>query len=147
MAATSAALFRPQGIATDGPHVYIADMSNHRIRIVTGGNISTFAGPTGTSPTSGYSGDGGAPTAPAARFNFPRGVALFGGTVYIEDTNDRIRSVANGTLSAFAGSGASGDGGLATNAVLSKPNAAVYDSTGNLYVADGEICACAALMP
>ena len=53
-------------------NVYIADSSNHRIRMidVSTGDISTIAG-TGSS---GYSGDGGAAT--SAQLSSPHGVAL-----------------------------------------------------------------------
>ena len=53
-------------------NVYIADSSNHRIRMVTilTGIISTIAG----SSTNGYSGDGGQAT--SATLKNPDGVAL-----------------------------------------------------------------------
>ena len=49
-AAASALFYDPTGIAVspDGLTVYICDERSHRIRKVTGGVVSTFAGPSGT---------------------------------------------------------------------------------------------------
>ena len=55
--------------------MYIADYTNHRIRKVSTGIISTIAGSGGTGSTSGsYSGDDGAAT--SATLNLPYGVVL-----------------------------------------------------------------------
>ncbi len=57
--AKSASLREPTGVAIDSlGNVYIAVFYNHRIRKVSNGIITTFAG-TGTA---GYNGDGGNPT-------------------------------------------------------------------------------------
>lgn len=89
--ATSARLRRVRDVAVDAAgNLYIADEQNHRIRRVSAaGTMTTFAG-TGTS---GYSGDGGAPS--AARVAGPRGVEVTpAGQVLISDTgNHRIRRV------------------------------------------------------
>jgi sugar lactone lactonase YvrE len=89
--ATSAKMGRVRDVAVDASgNLYIADEENHRIRRVSpGGTITTFAG-TGTS---GFSGDGGAPS--QARLAGPRGVAVdFAGRILIGDTgNNRIRVV------------------------------------------------------
>src|SRR5579862_8316658 len=54
-AAASATLNGPNGVALDGSlNLYIADVGNERIRVVSGGTISTFAG----NGTVGYGGDG-----------------------------------------------------------------------------------------
>ena len=52
-------------------NLYIADQSNHRIRKVSTGIISTIAGSGGTGS---YSGDDGAAT--SATLNYPGGVAV-----------------------------------------------------------------------
>jgi uncharacterized protein (TIGR03437 family) len=88
----------------------------------------------------GSSGDGGAAT--AARLWFPSAVALDRqGNVYICDTqNHRVRRIApNGTITAFAGSGAlgsSGDGGPAAAAAMNEPLGIAVDAAGNVYIAD-----------
>ena len=77
---TSAKFYNPTGVAVDGAgNVYVADLSNHRIRkITTSGVVSTLAG----SGTSGYT-DG---TGTSAKFSYPTGVAVDGaGNVYVAD--------------------------------------------------------------
>ena len=105
-------------------------------------DISNFAGG-GVTP-----GDGGTPT--AAVVSAPAGIfqdAL--NNTYIADTNNhRIRMIwgaaSNGTYTqgriyTIAGTGSagfSGDGGLATTALLNTPRSVKVDNAGNIYVAD-----------
>jgi sugar lactone lactonase YvrE len=90
--------------------------------------------------TASYCCDGGQAT--AAELNNPAGVALdASGNMYIADYyNNRIRKVSTlGIISTFAGNGTggfSGDGGQATNAELSLPDAVAFDGAGNLYISD-----------
>ncbi len=136
--ATSAALNQPSAVALDAAdNLYIADSSNHRIRKVSNGTITTLAG----NGTAGFSGDSGAAT--SAALNFPQGVAVdAAGDVYIADTkNHRIRKVTSGTISTIAGNGDqnfAGDNGPAINASLDTPSAVVVDASGNVFVADTE---------
>jgi class 3 adenylate cyclase/sugar lactone lactonase YvrE len=118
--------------------VYITDTLNQRIRKVSNGVITTFAG---SGPlTGGFAGDGGLAT--SARLNSPRGVAVDArGNVYIADTeNNRIRRVeASGVITTFAGTGDPGflgDGGPAASAQLSAPQGLALDSDGDLFIAD-----------
>lgn len=98
--------------------------------------ISTIAG----NATGGFSGDGGAAT--AAELNSPLGLALSGGTLYIADQGNavvRALSVANGTISTFAGvnvKGYAGDGSAATKANLSNPSGVAIGPNGTVYIAD-----------
>ena len=134
--ATLAFLDTPTGVAVDSTgNIYIADSHNHRIREVSGGNITTIAG-TGAP---GYSGDNGAAT--AAQLWLPNAVAVdSSGNVYIADTNNqRIRKIAATTITTIAGNGEesyAGDGAAATAAVLDQPTGVAVDASGDVYIAD-----------
>lgn len=137
-AALQAQLNAPGGIvvASDGS-VFIADTSNHKVRKVdASGNVASVAG-TGTA---GFSGDGG--TATTALLSGPRGLALdSAGVLYVADAgNHCIRALNAGTISTVAGQGTTagntGDGGLATAALLSGPAAVAVDGAKNLFIAD-----------
>ncbi len=138
--AIAASLYQPQGIALDNlGNVFIADVSNVRIRKVdTSGIITTVAG----NGSFGFSGDGGDATL-AQLSEKPYAVeADHSGNLFIADTyNHRIRKVnANGIISTIAGDGTagfSGDGGAATSAQLNNPSNISIDTIGNLYVTDG----------
>lgn len=138
IAATTAQIFNPTGVAADGAgNIYIADKSNNRIRkVTTTGIITTIAG----AGAYGNTGDGG-PATNATLAN-PYGLAVDGsGNVYIADQgNNRVRRIDNaGVITAFAGDGAtgfSGDGGLALNAALHNPYGIACDVAGNVYIAD-----------
>jgi sugar lactone lactonase YvrE len=102
--------------------LYIADGWNNRIRKLTHGSISTFAG-TGLT---GYSGDGGPAT--SAMLNLPNAVAADkNGNVFIADGfNNVVRRVDSlGNITTFAGFG-----------VLQDPVALATDDSGNVYTAD-----------
>jgi sugar lactone lactonase YvrE len=133
-------------------------------QVVTNGGAATFSvGVTGTGPftyqwqfnsnnvvsfittvagngTNSYSGDGGA--ANNASIYDPLGVAFDAlGNLYIADYyNYRVRRVtANGIITTVAGNGShgySGDGGAATNAMITNPSGVALDAVGNLYIAD-----------
>ncbi|HYW48633.1 MAG TPA: NHL repeat-containing protein [Bryobacteraceae bacterium] len=100
--AVNAELWDPTGVAVDNAgNLYIADYGNHRIRKVSGGIITNFAGNGGFGP----GGDGG--PAVNAQLAFPHGVAVdTAGNVYIADTNNaRIRKVSNGIITTVVGIG------------------------------------------
>jgi sugar lactone lactonase YvrE len=130
--ATSATMTYPLGVGADAQgNVYVLD--NNRVRKVSGGTITTFAG--GGSSL----GDGGRAT--SATLSSPYGVAVDGqGNVYIADYgNHRVRKVSGGTITTFAGTGAggySGDGGPATAAKLYAPYGLAVDRQGNVYIAE-----------
>ena len=137
--ATTAQLSYPEAVAVDvRGNVYIGDSYNHRVRMVSGGTITTIAG-TGKAD---FSGDGG--PASAASLSHPAGAAVDGqGNVYIA-SGARVRKVSGGTITTIAGTGIagfSGDGGAAAMAQLGGaiPGYAwglAVDMQGNLYIAD-----------
>ncbi len=127
--------------------VVVAGWHTRRVRVLdpATGMVEVIAG-TGSV---GASGDGG--PAHAARFGFPKSVAIDGdGRIYVLDqTNQRIRLLDNGSprvVTTIAGSGEfgdSGDGGPATGAafgfelgVAPDPSGALALRDGVLYIAD-----------
>ncbi len=129
--AVSAMLSHPLGIKLDNAgNLYVADNYNHRIRKITPqGTITTFAGNGRTA----FAGDGGPAT--SATLFYPTDVATSAnGNVYIADaTHERIRLVnAAGTITTFAGGGASMQNGPALQALLQVPSALAIDSQGNI---------------
>ena len=139
-AATSAQLDQPMGTAVDAAgNLYIADTYDQIVRRVDAatGVITTVAG-TGTE---GFGGDGGAAT--AALLDTPMGVAFDpDGNLLIADTlNCRVRRVdkTTGIITTIVGNGTlsySGDNGPAISATIARPAALVFDSAGDLYIAD-----------
>jgi len=136
--ATEASLGFAYDVRVDSKgNVYIADVSNHRIRKVdTNGLISTVAG-TGVA---GYSGDGG--QAVNAQLNMPYGILLDkNDNLLIADSdNNVVRKVgSDGIIRTIAGTGQrgyEGDGGPALAAKFDSPQALAISSSGRLYVSD-----------
>jgi trimeric autotransporter adhesin len=137
-AATSAELADPVHVAVDSSgNLYIADQGNHRVRKVSNGTISVFAG----NGTAGYSGDGGAATSAEVEVT---GLAVdSSGNVYISSgVSNVIRKVTSaGTVSTVAGdnsqaAGFSGDDAAATKAQLDMPTGVAVDAAGNIYFSD-----------
>jgi len=137
--ATNTAEFMSTGGLAVGPSgkLYIADPLNHRVRMLSGGNVTTVAG----NGTAGFAGDNGAAT--SAELDFPSAVAVdSSGNLYIADTgNEVIRKVdTKGNITTIAGTagqiGATGDSGPATSALLDAPGGIAVDAAGNIYIAD-----------
>jgi uncharacterized protein (TIGR03437 family) len=136
--ATSASLAFPLGMAMDSlGNLYFADGDNNRVRRISpGGVITTVAG----NGPGRFAGDQG--PAVGASLNIPEDVAFDGaGNLLIADAgNNRIRKVdSSGLISTVAGmatNGFSGDGGLATEAMLDFPWGVTASATGTVYIAD-----------
>jgi sugar lactone lactonase YvrE len=123
---------QPFGVAVDGDgKVYVGDMSNFRIRMITpGGTVTTLAG-----STQGYAEGSGT----AAKFSSPRGVAVdSAGTVYVADSwNHRIRRITlGGEVTTLAGGSGGYAEGTGTAAQFDNPQSVALDGEGNVYVAD-----------
>ena len=139
--ATKAQFNGPAFIALDAAgNMYVTDQYNNRVRkIAANGTISTFAGTGG----GGSTGDGG-PATSAATQN-PGSIVIDpndGAIVFAIFNASAIRRVDKTTnvISTIAGNGTngfSGDGGLATAALINLPESICYDATGNLYFIDG----------
>ena len=118
--------------------IYLGSGEAQKPRKTVSGIISTLAG-TG-SVWGGYSGDEGPAT--EARLDTPYKVSVAkDGTFYIADTeNHAIRKVDfDGIITTVVGTGTygySGDGGLATEALLRAPEGVTIAPDGNLYIAD-----------
>jgi hypothetical protein len=158
--ATSAKLSFPLGVALDSAgDVFIADSFNNRVQEIaatthgsmTANDIYTIAG--SSSGSSGHSGDGGAAT--SALLSVPTGLATdaAGDLLIADEGNDRIQeipassgtqwgtSMTAGDFYTVAGSstgsgGHTGDGGVATSALLDGPFDVAVDSAGDHYIAD-----------
>lgn len=134
-AVTTARFAYPSGVAVKNNNsvVYVADRNNHRIRKISGGQVSTFAG-TGIS---GFTDGNGT----SARFYYPEDVAMdpTNGSVIVADTyNNRIRRVTTaGVVSTVAGSGGSAyKEGKGTAASFYRPTGVDVTNNGLIYVAD-----------
>lgn len=146
--ATDAKFNMPKSVdvGPDGT-LYILDMRNERIRVLTPDfTIATLAG-TGEAS---FSGDDGPAT--EATFAFPNGtqpepggsIALSpdGQTLYVLDTgNNRVRAIdlTTGIIATIAGTGDAGfSDGPALSATFNAPRDLEVDANGDIYIADTE---------
>ena len=130
----------PQGsLGTDAAgNLYIPDTLTNSIRKVDAqGILTTVAGSPGSF---GFGGDGGLAT--SAILSSPQDAAPdAGGVLWIADSsNFRVRKVDGAgvitTVAGVSGWSYAGDGGPATEAILSAASGVALDSTGNLFIAD-----------
>jgi hypothetical protein len=135
-AGPAATFAMPIGLAQNNAGAfYIADATNHTIRVLSAANIvSTFAGSAGSPGSADGSGS-------AARFNYPTGIAVDGsGNLFVSDTtNNLIRKITpGGEVTTLAGVVAvSGwQDGTGSGALFNQPGGLAVDVSGNLYVAD-----------
>jgi len=140
--ATTACIFSLDGIALDkqGNFYILTNTPAPAVRKVnTAGIITTVAG----NGSFGSSGDGGPATqAGFGTFGGPSQLAIDpAGNLYIVDGNAvRMVNAASGIITTIVGNGTTGgflgDGGPATQALLSSPSGIALDSAGDLYIAD-----------
>jgi DNA-binding beta-propeller fold protein YncE len=134
-----AGLAEPNGLALDGDRLFIADVADHRVRVVDlrTGRIATFAG-TGQGR---HDGDGG-PAKEAGVFG-ARAVALApdGSLFVMERQGSCIRQIEDGVIYTIAGTGErgyAGDGGDAREAVFNAPKEMAIAPNGDIFVVDTE---------
>jgi trimeric autotransporter adhesin len=136
-----ASLCAPDGIGFDSQgNLVFADSGNGRFRVINpAGTITTVAG---TGLTQFGVGDG--LNATGANLRNPFGIAFdTSGNLFVADIyNHRVRKVTtDGFVFTIAGDGtesSTGDGGEAVYATLNSPASVVFDSSGNLYIAELE---------
>jgi sugar lactone lactonase YvrE len=146
----SATFHFPTGITVDPGtgDIYVADVLNSRVRKISGGNVTTFAG-TGASSAAGNLNEGGAAIAANVR---PVKVRFVNGILYILDSGvGMIRqiNIATGIITTLVGSGLPsyagafppiGDGGPALSGLLGSGPGGVqdtaFDGAGNLFITD-----------
>ncbi len=128
-AAASARFNAPHGVFVVSSKVYVADSDNHRIRVISGGIVSTLAG---TSSSGNIDG----PVA-SATFGTPVDLVVSGTKVYVVDqSNHRIRRIDKGVVSAVAGSYLGYKDGPVTSARFYYPHGIAFGGTGKLIIAD-----------
>lgn len=136
----------PSGVAVDSSgNVYVADSNSGLIRLISGGQVTTFAGASMSSLLDG--------PATSVSFSWPVGVAVdASGNVYVGDSGHHlIRKISAGNVTTYAGlthymgssTGSSGfhDGPAWIDASISSsafnsPRGVAVDAAGNVYVAD-----------
>lgn len=132
---TQARFNHPEGIASDGTSLYVADTGNNTIRkiVISTQAVTTLAGVGGSQGKA----DG---TGTLARFNYPTGITTDGTNLFVADmSNHTIRKIVISsdevtTLAGVAGTAGSSDG-TGTSAYFNCPYGVTTDGT-TVYVAD-----------
>ena len=145
--ATSAALFKPEGVFVDSSgNIFIADTQNSVIRevLASTGNIQTVVGVNYDSSEGSacvYGGDGG--PALSADLCLPSSVFVDGSSnIFIADFgNSAVREVvaSTGDIQTVAGTGVAGynaDNIPAKTAQLDLPSGVFVDAAGNIFISD-----------
>ena len=133
----SGRMFAPSGMVIDPQgNLIVVDTLNSVLRKISpAGVVSYLSGTVGVSGSQ----DGYPPT---ALFNHPTGITMDGaGNFYVADTgNSTIRQVTSGgwvtTIAGHPGQAGAQDGAATSMATLNAPTGLVFDSLGNLYIAD-----------
>jgi sugar lactone lactonase YvrE len=140
--ATSMNLSFPNSVCADaGGNVYFSEYGNNRVRRIDAatGQLNTIAG----NGSQAFAGDGD--LAINASLNQPNSVFMDNkGYLYISDNGNYVIRVITplGLIMTVAGNGEydySGDGGLAHNASFKGLTSICVDSTGYIYIADGDV--------
>ena len=132
------AAFNVKDMYVNGNDVYFSDTAANIVRMLnlTTGVVNLIAG----NGVAAFAGDGSIAT--QASLWAPRGLAMDkAGSLYIADSgNNLIRVVTpDGNINTAVGSGFAGTGGdglVATAANVYQPSAVVFDSAGNMYIAE-----------
>jgi DNA-binding beta-propeller fold protein YncE len=122
----------PRDIA-QGPNgeLYVVDALANTIRVIANGEVQTFAGREGGGFKDGFVNE--------ALFDHPSGIAVArDGTIYVADSGgQRIRKIAFGVVSTYAGTGKRGHvDGSAAQAQFNLPVDVDVDADGNVYVTE-----------
>ena len=129
---STARFYWPVGLDFNGGKIYVAEQGYHRVRLISGGQVTTLAG-------AGINGYQDGPAAGALFYN-PRDVlATAAGDVYVADTyNHCLRKISGGQVTTLAGKcGTAGNvNGAGANARFSYPTALALDASGRLLVTD-----------
>ena len=123
IATNGAQFLYPYGVAIDSSsNIYVADTSNHKIRKIANGSVTTLAGSGSPGTNNG--------TGTNAQFYYPYGLATDNaGNVYVADTyNSLVRKITtNGVVTTMGGN---------ASPAFNYPSGIAVDSATNIYVAD-----------
>ena len=126
---------QPAGVVANAAgDIFVADYGNHRIRKISGGLVTTFAG-----QATGGTQDG---TGTGAQFNNPAGMDIDAtGNIYVADYGGHVirKITPDGVVSTIAGRAATPgtDNGNLANASFNNPAAVAYDPARNLLYVSG----------